>query len=252
MMKLDDYADRYSTISFDRRDGVLEMKLHTDGGPLRWGGVPHAEIEEALLMVGRDQDNEVIILTGSGAEFSGPEVMPDAGRAMPQLDGPEWIKIAWEARNMLQNLLAIEVPMIAAINGPALRHAEMPLLCDIVLATPDTVIQDSAHFRGGLVPGDGMHVVMPALMGLNRARYFLLTGQKMDVETMRQIGLVHEVLSHEELLPRARALAGILMKQPLLTRRHTRILMTERIRRELNDLLPFGLALEGLGIVTSA
>lgn len=252
MMKLHEYANRYSTISFERQDGVLEMRLHTEGGPLRWGGVPHAELEEALLMVGRDHENEVIILTGSGKEFSGPEVTPEMGRAMPQLGGPEWIKVAWEARQLLQNLLAIEVPMIAAVNGPALRHAEVPLLCDIVLATPDMVIQDSAHFRGGLVPGDGMHVVMPAVLGLNRARYFLLTGQKLDAESLKSIGAVHEILPEEKLLPRARELAATLMQQPLLTRRHTRILITERIRRELNELLPYGLALEGLGIVSSA
>ena len=46
--KLDDYADKYKTIRFRRENGILEMTLHTDGGPLRWGRLPHAELEEEL------------------------------------------------------------------------------------------------------------------------------------------------------------------------------------------------------------
>jgi enoyl-CoA hydratase/carnithine racemase len=250
--KLDDYATRFESIAFERSDGILEMRLHTNGGSLQWGGGPHVELEEALLLVARDHANEIVILTGTDRAFSGPEVTEAMGRAMPQLEGPEWMKVAWEARNTLLNLLDIQVPMIAAINGPALRHAEVPLLCDIVLATEDMVIQDSAHFRGNLVPGDGMHVVMPLLMGINRARYFLLTGQKMTAREALQAGLIHEILPHEDLLPRARELARLLLKQSKLTRRHTRILLTERIRQELNRFLSLGLALEGLGVVASA
>lgn len=251
MTDLSDYEHRFKHVRFRREDGILEITLHSEGMPLQWGGVPHAEVEEAFLRVGRDDGNEVVILTGIGAEFSGPEVTQSMGRAMPQLSGQEWIKIAWEARNMLMNLMAIEVPMIAAVNGPAYRHAEMPLLCDIVIAAEDALFQDSAHFRGGLVPGDGMHVVMPLLMGINRARYFLLTGQKLGAVEAKNIGLVAEVLPRASVLPRARELARVLMRQNRLTRRHTRILLTERIRKELNEQLPFGLALEGLGIVTS-
>jgi len=247
-----DYQSRYTTISFTRSDGILEMRLHTEGGPLCWGNHPHKEIEEALLLVGRDRENKIVILTGTGEEFSGPEVLPEAGRAMPQLSGDAWVDVAWECKNMLQNLLAIEVPMIAAINGPALRHAEVPLLCDIVLATPDTVIQDSAHYRGGLVPGDGMHVVMPALLGISRARYFLFTGEVIGVGELKGLGLVHEILPHGELMTRAHALAQTLVKQPKIVRHYTRVLLTEKLRRDMNEMLPYGLALEGLGIVASA
>ena len=69
------------------------------------------------------------------------------------------------------------MPIISAINGPAWRHSEIPLLSDIVLAADTAAFQDSAHFMSNMVPGDGMHVVYPMLLGFNRARYFLLTGQ---------------------------------------------------------------------------
>lgn len=78
------------------------------------------------------------------------------------------------------NLLNIEVPVIAAINGPAARHPGIPLLSDTVLAAEHATIQDSAHFNGGLVPGDGVHILFALIMGMNLGRYFLLSGQVLD------------------------------------------------------------------------
>ena len=85
-------------------------------------------------------------------------------------------------------------------------------------------------------------------MGLNRGRYFLLTGQVLGAHEAKEMGLVNEVLPREQLLPRAWELARQIMKQPELNRRYARILLTEQLRRQINDLLPYGLALEGLAI----
>ena len=154
--------------------------------------------------------------------------------------------IFWESKQLLPHLLAIEAPVIAAINGPAVRHAEIPLLSDIVLASDQTFFQDTAHFPGGMVPGDGMHIVMPLLMGTNRGRYFLLTGQKITAQEAKTIGLVNEVLPQDKLLDRARELARQLLQQPALVRRYTRIVMTEDLKARMHGLLAYGLALEGL------
>ena len=147
-------------------------------------------------------------------------------------------------KNLLFNLLRIDVPMISAVNGPAVRHAEIPVMCDIVLASENAVFQDSAHFSGGLVPGDGVHVVFPLVMGLNRGRYFLLTGQSLDAHEAKDMGLVNEVLARDRLLPRAWELARRIMEQPEVNRRYARLLLTERLRRQMHELLPYGLALE--------
>ena len=82
-------------------------------------------------------------------------------------------------------MLDIEVPMIAAVNGPVTVHSELAVLCDVVLARTDTYFQDAPHFPGGLVPGDSMQVVWPMLLGPNRGRYFLLTGQEIHAEEAR-------------------------------------------------------------------
>ena len=141
----------------------------------------------------------------------------------------------------------LEIPVIAAVNGPATVHAELALLCDIVLAADHTVFQDAPHYPSGLVPGDGVHVIWPMLLGPNRGRYFLLTGQRIDAAQALDLGVVSEVLAPEALLPRAHALAAKLARQPTTTLRYTRDAVVQPIRRALLDNLAYGLALEGLG-----
>jgi enoyl-CoA hydratase/carnithine racemase len=143
-------------------------------------------------------------------------------------------------------LLDIEVPVIAAVNGPALRHSELPLLCDIVLASETATFMDSGHFPIGAVPGDPVHALYPMLMGLNRARYFLLTGETLDARRALELGLVSEVLTSDKLLARAQQLASDLSTRSMLTLRYTRILLTHRLKREIHETLGYGMALAGL------
>jgi enoyl-CoA hydratase/carnithine racemase len=89
-------------------------------------------------------------------------------------------------------------------------------------------------------------------MGYNRGRYFLMTGQKVFAEEAKQVGLVNEVLPVEKLLPRAWEHARNIMKQPELNRRYARTVVTEVLRRQMHELLPYGLALEGLALVRSS
>jgi hypothetical protein len=76
MSKFESYANKYKTVRMERRNGILQMTLHTDGGSLRWGFLPHGELPEAFYDVGSDYDNRVVIITGTGNEFSGPRANP--------------------------------------------------------------------------------------------------------------------------------------------------------------------------------
>ena len=72
MAKFPDYATKYQTIRMERRNGILQMTFHTEGGSLRWGLLPHREFTFAFADIGSDPENKVIIMTGIGEEFSGP------------------------------------------------------------------------------------------------------------------------------------------------------------------------------------
>ena len=249
MRGLEEYATRYSCIAMRRENSILEMRFHTDGGSLRWGLVPHGELADAFADVAQDRDNRVVILTGTGDEYSGLRATPGASAIGGGITANQFDRVHWEGRALLMNLLNIEVPVIAAINGPAWRHGEIPLLSDIVLASETAAFQDSAHFVNGLVPGDGMHIVMPLLMGMNRGRYFLLTGQTISAQEAKDLGLVAEVLPKDQVLPRAWALARELTQRPTLLLRYTRLMFTEYLRKRMQDLLGYGLAMEGLALM---
>ncbi|MEZ5743619.1 MAG: enoyl-CoA hydratase/isomerase family protein [Sphingomonadaceae bacterium] len=243
-----DYAGKYSCIAFARDDaGVLEMRMHTRGGDALWGTSLkslHAELGDAFLDVARDPENKVVILTGTGETFiAGMD--REENFHEPDL-AHMWLRIHEEALALLNNLLAIPVPMIAAVNGPALIHAELAVLCDIVLAADTAEFADLAHVPGGAVPGDGVHVIWPMLLGPNRGRYFLLTGERIGAPEARSLGVVGEVLAPDALMDRARELAAGLASKPAHMLRHTRTLLVRDLRRRMLDELPSGLAHEGL------
>ena len=244
MTSLDEYADKYPSIRMERQNGILQMTFHTDDGPLQWGGSPHKEFSQVFVDVGSDFENRIVIMTGTGDTFTGPQ---GTAATTPKRPPKHWDQTYWEGKRILTSLLDIEVPMISAINGPALRHSEIPLLCDIVLASNTAAFQDSGHFMSGLVPGDGMHIVYPLLLGVNRGRYFLLTGQRIEAQEAQELGLVNEVMPQSELLPRAWELAEQMAKNSDIVLRYTRVAMNLVIKRQIHDLLGYGLALEGLG-----
>ena len=246
MSRLEEYANKYQDIRMQRRNGILEVTFHTKGGPLQWNESAHREFGYAFTDIGADPENKVVILTGTGDAFCAELDFQSFGA----LGTPRgWDKIYWEGKRLLMNLLDIEVPMIAAVNGPALVHAEIAVLCDIVLAADTAAFQDAPHFQNGIVPADGVHLVWPLLLGVNRGRYFLLTGQKLSAQEALNLGVVNEVVPQAKVLARAWELAEQLAKQPPLTLRYARVAITQQLKKQMQDVLGYGLALEGLAAI---
>lgn len=243
MSRFDTYRDQYPNARLTRSpDGVLEIALHTDGGKLVFNGHTHEQFVDLFHDVGSDPDNRVVILTGSGDAFM-DEISPEG---FDFFTPRGYDKIYREGKKVLMNLLDIEVPVIAALNGPVLLHSEYALLADIVLATPDTVFQDKPHFDFGIVPGDGVNLLWPEVIGSVRGRYFILTRQRLDAATAKEWGAVNEVVPADRLLARAHQIAAELAKLPPLTGRYTRIALTQKLRRIIDEGAGHGLALEGI------
>lgn len=243
MAQFHTYQNAFSNARLTRKpNGVLEVALHTDGDRLVFDGHTHEQFVELFHAIGEDRENRVVILTGSGDAFM-DVISPEGFDFFTPLG---YDKILREGRKVLSNILDIEVPMIAALNGPVLLHSEYALLADVVLATPQTVFQDKPHFEFGIVPGDGVHVLWPEVIGSVRGRYFLLTRQVLDAETAMDWGVVNEVVAASSLLARAHEIADGIAALPPLTSRYTRIALTRRLRRLLEEDGGHGLALEGI------
>ena len=262
MTNLETYAKRYRHVALGRHEGILQATLHSDGDELRWSAEVHEELSYAFYDISRDSENRCVILMGKGFAFcahmdtgggpAGLQVNSDAaqpeGGGIPSI---AWDHIYNDAKYLLMNLLSIEVPMIAAVNGPALIHAELAVLCDIVLASPHATFQDAPHFPNGVVPGDGVHVVWPLVLGPNRGRYFLLTGQTIAAPEALALGVVNEVVEADRLSARAWELAREIVKRPSLAVRYARVAMIQQLKMMMIEHLGYGLALEGLSAAAS-
>jgi len=243
MSRFDTYRDGFPNARLTRSDtGVLEVALHTNGGTLIFNGYTHEQFVDLFHAVGSDPDNRVVILTGAGAAFM-ESISPEG---FDFFSPRGYDKIYREGKKILMNILDIEVPLIAAVNGPARLHSEYILLADIVLATPSTVFQDKPHFEFGIVPGDGVNLLWQEAIGTIRGRYFILTRQELDAETAKEWGAVNEIIPADKLLARAHEIAEGLAKLPPLTTRYTRIALTQKLRRIIDEGVGYGLALEGI------
>jgi enoyl-CoA hydratase/carnithine racemase len=140
--------------------------------------------------VSLDPQNKVLIRTGTGdwlikdADFA---AFGDLG------SGLGWSIVPSHGRRMVQSYIDCDLPTIAAVNGPAPIHPELAVLADIVVASDQAWFQDP-HIANGVAPGDGIHAAWIELLGVNRARHFLLTGQKLDARQAHDLGVVAEVV----------------------------------------------------------
>jgi enoyl-CoA hydratase/carnithine racemase len=239
---LDEYSKRYENIQLDREDGVLLVTLHSDGETHVWTAQSHDELAYCFTDIACDPENKVVVLTGAKEAFCASIDFSSFSLGTPH----DWQHIIFEGQRLLTNLLSIEVPVIAAINGPATVHPEIAILSDITIASETTVFQDSPHFPSGIVPGDGAHVAWTHVLGPQRGRYFLLTGQELNAQKALEYGVVNEVLPLDQVLPRALELAKVIAAKPMMARRYTRVMLTREIKRLLNDQLQMGLAHEAL------
>src|SRR5258705_4430335 len=185
MSRLEPYRDSFHNARLARsKSGVLEVALHTDGGTLVFNGHTHEQFVDLFHAIGSDPDNRVVILTGSGNAFM--ETISPEGFDFFTPRGYD--KIYREGRKVLMNILDIEAPLIAAVNGPVRLHSEYILLSDIVLATPAAVFQDKPHFEFGIVPGDGVNLLWQEAIGTIRGPYFPLPRPELDAKTAKEWG----------------------------------------------------------------
>lgn len=243
MAQFDSYQKKYTCLQMERDEGILLITLHSNGDSLAWSEPAHRELGAAFADIAADDGNRVIILTGAGAAWCDATDASDWEKERTPLG---WDKIYAEGRRLYNNFLDIDAPVIAAVNGPVTRHACLPVICDIVLASDTARFQDKGHFVSGVVPGDANQLIWPMVLGHNRGRYFLMTGQSLSAQELFSMGVVNEVLKPDQLLARAHELARQFNQQSELALRYTRRALNQELRARMRAALDHGLPLEGL------
>ena len=184
----------------------------------------NASLHRGLALVWRelslDPDACAVVLTGAGSAFS-------AGgdfHFMTQLHEDTLFReqVMEEARTILLDMIRFPLPIVAAVNGPAIGlGCSLALSCDIVLLSERAHLADP-HVAIGLVAGDGGAALWPMLTSLLRAKEYLFTGDPIAPELAVQIGLANRVVPHAELLPEALRLAQRLARLPRKALRDTK------------------------------
>ena len=246
MTNLEDYVDRFVQMRMERQDGVLLVTLHKDDGPFLITAQALKDFADAWELMSRDMGNRVIILTGTGDAYCDGidfDTFAEVGNLTTAVGWYQLTNLI-VARHM-RNLASLEVPVIAAVNGPNRIHPELTLLCDVVLAAPTAAFADHSHFPN-FVPGDANQYMLQAVLGPIRAKHLFYTAGSINATQAKELGIVNEIHDPAALLPRAWDIARNIAKSHPLTIRHTKNVLNRRLRRIIEEESAYSLAVEGI------
>lgn len=209
----------------------------------------HTELEDIWADVANDSEVNAVVLTGAGRAFcAGGDVK---GMDTRQSDTPPQTRGSLSnAKRLIMNMIDVEQPIIAAVNGDAVGlGATLALFCDVIIASENARIGDP-HVRVGLVAGDGGAIIWPLLCGLARAKEYLMTGDLMRATEAERIGLINHAVPPDEVMPKAMELAHRLANGPTRAIRWTKSACNKRLREDINLVLDTSLATESLSMLT--
>jgi enoyl-CoA hydratase/carnithine racemase len=235
-----DYS-RYTYIKVEKQDRIALLTINRPEALNTIDRTMHLELEDIFEDVSRDEEVNVAVLTGAGRLFSAGGDLKAQDAWVNQ--GAPYVTIDM-ARRLIHNILQVEQPIIAALNGDTIGlAANIALLCDIIIATEDTHLGDP-HVRVGLVAGDSGCIIWPLLAGIAKAKELLLTGDLISAQDAERLGIINHVVPREELMPTAMALARRLANGPTRAIRWTKQMINKRLRDEVNLVLDASLGLE--------
>jgi len=186
-----------------------------------------------------DMGIKVVILTGAGPIFSSGGNVKDMKRFFDDALTPDMIRE--EYRQGIQRipnaLYQLDVPVICAVNGPAIGAGlDLTCMCDIRIAA-DTATFAESFVRVGIVPGDGGAWLLPRAVGMAKASEMAFTGEAIDAAEALAFGLVSRVVPGDQLMAEARKLAARIAANPGAVMRMTKRLLREGEHTPLASLL---------------
>jgi enoyl-CoA hydratase len=242
----------FKNIHVEQAGRLLHMELNRPHALNAIGDGLHEELEAIFAMIATDRSVGAVLLTGAGRSFCAGADIKELEQ--PDLDGMSPVarvdNMVQMARRLVRNLLNVDQPIVAAVHGYAMGlGANLALFCDIVFAADDAVFADN-HVNVGLVAGDGGTVIWPMLLPMSKAKYYLLTGDRIDGRDAERLGLVHKAVPAELLRQEARAIAERLANGPSLAINGTKRGMNKLIRDRVELALDTALIAEGLSFLS--
>lgn len=195
------------------------------------------------------QHVKALIITGAGSAFCAGGNVKDMHTRSGIFGGaPGALRESY--RNGIQTIPAalynLDIPIIAAINGPAIGAGlDLACMCDIRIAA-NTALFAESFVKLGIVPGDGGAWLLPRVIGMPRASIMALTGDTIDAKKALEWGLVAELTEPDELMTAARALAARIAANPGPALRMTKRLLREGQHMRLDSLLELSAAFQSL------
>ena len=239
-----EYTD-FEHILFDRRDhGILWITLNRPDVLNAANARLHTELVELWPLIHRDPQVSVAVVTGAGRAFSAGgdlQLVEDAYR-----DYDEVIRILEEARELVYNMLNCRKPIVSAINGPAVGAGlVVALLADVSIAAESARLADG-HVRMGVAAGDHAAILWPLLIGMAKAKYYLMTSDFIGGPEAEQMGLVSLCVPDDELDGKAMAVASDLATGPRHAIQFTKRALNQWLL-QAGPIFDHSLALEMLG-----
>ncbi|WP_417228294.1 enoyl-CoA hydratase-related protein [Amphritea sp.] len=235
-------------ITLDNRVAILTLNRHDLRNALT-GSHLIEDIIAVAEWVNHCDEVSVLVITGAGSAFSAGGNIRDMAERGGDFAG-DVAECADRYRKGIQRiplaLQAVEVPIIAAVNGAAIGAGfDLANMADVRFASEKAKFGET-FLNLGIIPGDGGAWLMQRLIGYQRAFELTLSGRVIDAAEAKELGIVMEVVSADELLPTAMKLATRIASQPPKATRLTKRLMKMAQRMELKDFLDVCAVFQGM------
>jgi enoyl-CoA hydratase len=242
----------FETLQTTLENRILRVAFNRPDRLNALNALMHDELRQLFGRIERDTEVDVVVLTGNGSAFC---VGADFDQMEENLarggyeDGHP--SLLGDAAAMARNILAVRQPMIAAINGDCIGlGATLALFCDITFIAEGARIGDP-HVKAGIVAGDGGPVLWPMLVGPNRAKEYLLTGDLLDAVEAERIGLINHIVAPDELEAAVAKTASKLARGPQIAIRFNKRLVNKELEEKVNKIYDLALALEAITFETA-
>jgi len=244
-----------SALLFDKSGPVVTLTINRPDARNPLGEEGDGDLfAEAAARINGDREVRCLILTGAGKAFSAGGNLKSMRERSGSFSGTG-VHIRERYRNgihrMVRALWTLEVPMIAAVNGPAIGLGnDVACLADMRIAA-DSAIFGATFLKIGLVPGDGGAWILPRTIGHARAAELFFTGDTIDAQTALSWGLVSKVVPADTLMDEAKSLASRICRQPPDVLRMTKKLMREGQMTSFDTIMEMSAAAQALAHLTS-